>query len=100
MNTAEPDLSSRKTSLIFAASRKGWSISAEGDWGIQFSRPKVYREGFYWAGLGTLVLGIGVVVWLWGYMEYLSRRDQVYLVSNKDLLGDNRDAIFRRLNQP
>lgn len=80
MTTSENDILKRKAAFISVASRRGWTVVADGDWGIQLKRHKVYQASFFWIGVALLIFGIGVLIWVWGVLDYLMRRDEILLV--------------------
>lgn len=89
MNTDETSLAERKSAFLIRASRQGWKVIAEGEWGIQLSREKTYKPYFLWYGAVLLIFGIGILVWVWGYIDYLIQRDQILFVSTERLLSGN-----------
>jgi len=98
METIETDITSRKGAFIATASRRGWHVAADGDWGIQFTRPKIYKDNFFWIGAFLLIFGIGIFVWAWGFLDYLMRRDETYFVPIRDLASGQLEHHLRRLH--
>lgn len=91
-------MADRKGAFISTASCRGWRLIAEGEWGMQFGRSKIYKSIFLWSGALLLIFGIGLLVWFWGYIDYLMNRDQVLFVPVRDLESGNLETHLRRLH--
>jgi len=83
--------------FISIACRRGWIVTCDGDSGLQLSRSKTYKESFLWAGVALFVFGIGILIWIWGYIDYLTRRDQILFIPIEHFLTDDIDADLSRL---
>ena len=97
MKTSEPDCNNHVSAFVSVASRRGWQVTASGNWGLQLCRPKIYNKSFLWSGALLLVLGIGILIWIWGYIDYLIRRDEVLFVSMESLLNKDMGRELSKL---
>ena len=46
-------------------------------------RRKRYSPAFAISGLILLVVGIGLIVWIIGYLEYLCRNDEIFYIAKQ-----------------
>jgi hypothetical protein len=86
MTQALNNLTRSKFFAIETASLRGWEVIAEGEWGIQFVKRRRLRRDFML--LGALLLpaaGLGGVILLWGYLDYLSSLDKFVAVSAQEI---------------
>ncbi|MDP0491002.1 MAG: hypothetical protein Q7Q71_08145 [Verrucomicrobiota bacterium JB023] len=71
------------------AATMGWVSEERDDVGLHLSLKRTYSALYYWIGIFTIPLfGVGLLVWLAGYIEYHCRRDRRLFVPFTDLTGE------------
>ncbi|WP_269523884.1 hypothetical protein [Coraliomargarita parva] len=92
--------------FLSRASELGWEIIFEDNEGLQLKRKKTYVAEFAYIGLifnlvalcaylttGSLgrftagLLGLGVLLWCFGFMDYLRKSDAIIYVKRSELMG-------------
>ena len=83
--------------FVSFATEGGWRVISEGKWGMQLERPRKFRSSLFLLGLCTLPLGgIGLLVWLWGVFDYLTRDDEMIHVTPAEIASGWRPPLFER----
>ena len=88
-----------RTAFLESASKAGWEIVFEDENGFQLKRGKRYSSPYASCGLILFILGIGIVILIFGFIDYLSRKDElVYIAKDKAFHG--KDALASVTTSP
>ena len=68
------------------AAISGWRATSCDNYGIEFTRPKSYSRYTLICGGILLIIGIGLLLLIWGVFEYFAQRDEVLFITMSDIL--------------
>lgn len=75
----------------------GWKVASQGSDGIQFTKPKRYRNDFALAGILLLIVyGLGLVILLLGAVDYMMAKDETRFLTREELRAGLPDPAPKR----
>lgn len=86
-----PDTVHKPQLLAFLklSSRFGWEVTCIDELGIHLRKKRTYGSSYFLIGALTVIIGIGLLVWLMGLFDYLTRTDRILFIPHQDLADDN-----------
>ena len=87
----------RLGAFLKLATRMDWEIISYDHIGIQLRQKKRYGAGYYFAGALTAIIGIGILIWILGWIDYATSRDRLIYIPRADLMNNDAATIANRL---
>lgn len=76
----------RLAAFLKLATRLEWEIMSCDHIGVQLRQKKRYGATYYFVGALTAVVGIGLLVWIFGWIDYVTKRDRLIYIPRVDLI--------------
>jgi hypothetical protein len=80
------DVTERAEAFLKLATRMDWEIERHDATGILLRRRKRYGAGYFLVGAVTAIIGIGLIIWLAGWVDYATDKDRLVYVPVNDLM--------------
>ncbi len=84
------------TAFFKLATRLHWQVVSCDHLGIQLRLQKRYSATYFFAGALTALIGIGLLIWIVGWIDYAFKRDRLLYIPRKDLM---KDSIYKVADQ-
>jgi len=86
-----------RMAFLITASKLGWEVVFEDDNGIQIKRRRRYSPMIMMVGLVLLLFGIGILVWIYGFIDIQMKNDDILYVLKSEFEKETMDQIVTGL---